>query len=69
MGRPPIADEIRALILELAGNDSHWSYTSIRDRLRNFGHRVSRATVANVLREHGVEPAPKRRHGSWSTFL
>jgi putative transposase len=70
VGRPPIAQEVRALILELARNDSRWGYTSIRDRLRNLGHRVSRATVANVLRDHGVEPAPKRgRRTSWSTFL
>ncbi len=40
VGRPPIANEIRALILELARTDSHWGYTSIQDRLRNLGHRV-----------------------------
>jgi putative transposase len=44
-GRPPLADEVRALILKMAHNDSNWGYTSIRDRLRNLGHRVSRATV------------------------
>jgi len=69
MGRPRIADEVRTLIVEFAGNDSNWGYTNIRDRLRSLGHRVSRATVANVLREHGVEPAPKRRQMSWVTFL
>jgi len=36
LGRPPITDEVRALILELARNDSNWGYTSIRDRLRNW---------------------------------
>jgi hypothetical protein len=41
LGRPPVADAIRALILELASNDSNWGYTSIRDRLRNLGHQVS----------------------------
>lgn len=60
LGRPPIADEIRALIVKLACHDSHWGYTSIQDRLHNLGHRVSRATVANVLRSHGMEPAPRR---------
>src|SRR5688572_28071247 len=69
VGRPPLAHEVRALIVQLADNDSNWGYTSIRDRLRNLGHRVSRATVANVLREHGVEPARKRRQTSWATFL
>jgi len=69
MGRPPLGAEVRALIVQFAGNDSNWGYTSIRDRLRNLGHRVSRATVANVLREHGVESAPKRRQMSWAPFL
>ena len=43
--------------MELARNDSNWGYSSIRDRLANLGHRVSRATVASVLKEHGIEPA------------
>ena len=70
VGRPPIADEVRALIVEMARSDSNWGYASIQDRLRNLGHRVSRGTVANVLREYGVEPAPKRGgRMSWGTFL
>lgn len=70
VGRPPVAEEVCALILKLADNDSNWGYTSIRDRLRNLGHQVSRATVARVLKEHGVEPAPKRgRRMTWATFL
>jgi transposase InsO family protein len=70
LGRPAVADEVRALVLKLVRNDSNWGYTSIRDRLRNLGHRISRSTVASVLKEHGIEPAPKRsRRMSWSTFL
>ncbi len=70
VGRPPVADEVRALIVEMARTDSRWGYTSIRDRLRNLGHLVSRATVATVLKEQGLEPAPKRSRGnSWSAFL
>ena len=38
LGRPPIADEVRTLILKLADNESNWGYTSIRDRLRNLGY-------------------------------
>lgn len=69
-GRPPLADEVRALIVELASNDSNWGYSSIRDRLANLGHRVSRSTIANVLKEHGLDPAPKRgRKTSWTSFI
>jgi putative transposase len=55
-GRPPLRNDVRALILELAKNDSNWGYSSIRDRLANLGHRVSRTTIANVLKEHGMDP-------------
>ena len=70
VGRPPMANEVRALILEMVRTESRWGYTAIRDRLRNLGYRVSRTTVANVLKEGGLEPAPKRRRRtSWSAFL
>ena len=70
VGRPAVSEEIRGLIVKLARNDSNWGYTSIRDRLNNLGHRISRATVANVLGKHGIDPAPERgRRTSWSTFL
>ena len=65
-----MADEVRAQILELAPNDSNWGYSSIRDRLANLGHRVSRSTIASVLKEHGIDPAPKRRRRtSWTTLI
>jgi transposase len=70
VGRPREAAEVRALILELARNDSHWGYSSIQDRLQNLGYRVSRSTVASVLKEHGIEPAPTRgQRMSWTTFM
>jgi putative transposase len=31
---------------------------------------VGRGTIANILRENGIEPAPERdKHTPWSTFL
>ena len=51
LGRPPVADEVRTLILKLADNESNWGYTSIRDRLSNLGHMISRATVASMRKE------------------
>jgi hypothetical protein len=28
--------------------------------LANLDHEVGRGTIANILREHGLEPAPER---------
>jgi putative transposase len=69
-GRPRIMKTIVDLILRMAEDNPSWGYTRIREALANLGHQVGRGTIANVLREHGIEPAPERdRHTRWSTFL
>ncbi len=45
-------------------------YTRIRGALSNLRHTVARSTIANILREHGIEPAPERGERTpWRTFL
>ena len=56
-GRPKIGNDVRSLIFQLAQSNPRWGYASIRDRLSNLGHRVSRATVARVLKERGLNTA------------
>ena len=69
-GRPRIMKTIVDLILRMALENRSWGYTRIRGALANLGHQVARGTIANILREHGIEPAPERdRHTRWSTFL
>ena len=58
------------LILQMALENPSWGYTRIRGALANLGHQVGRGTIANILRENGIEPAPERdAHTRWSTFL
>lgn len=69
-GRPLIAAEIVALIVKLATENPSWGYDRIQGALANLGHEVSDQTVGNVLKEHGIEPAPERkRQMTWGTFL
>jgi hypothetical protein len=66
-GRPRIMKTIADLILRMAHENPSWGYTRIRGALANLGHQVGRGTIANILREHGIEPAPERdRHTRWS---
>ena len=38
--------------------------------MANLGHTISDQSVGNILKEHGIEPAPERKGGtSWETFL
>ena len=70
VGRPPTAQEIVALILQFAKENPTWGYDRIADALGNIGHKVSDQTVGNVLKRHGIEPAPDRkRTTTWATFL
>ena len=69
-GRPRVKDEIAQLTVRLARENPGWGYTTIRGALHNLGHVVARETVRNILKAHGIEPAPERsRRMPWSTFL
>ena len=71
-GRPRVMVELAELIVRLAKDNPRWAwrYTRIRGALSNLGHTVARSTIANILREHGVEPAPERSERTpWRTFL
>ena len=69
-GRPRTKDEIASLILRMAEENQSWGYTRILGALSNLGFKVGRGTVANVLKENGIDPAPLRgKHTKWSTFL
>ncbi len=69
-GRPRIANKVRQLVVQFALENRWWGYTKLQGAMEHLGHRISRETIANILREHGIEPAPKRSKGmKWSEFL
>jgi putative transposase len=69
-GRPAIQPEVEALVVRMARENAGWGYDRIVGALANLGHRVSDQTVGNILRRHGVAPAPKRsRTTSWKDFI
>lgn len=67
-GRRGVIQEIRRLIALMATENAGWGYRRIQGALENLGHRVARSTVAKVLQENGIKPAPDRR-SSWKVFL
>src|SRR2546425_5327534 len=67
-GRPGIMKEVSSLILRMATENPAWGYSRIQGALKNLGHRVARSTVAKVLKDNGIPPAPGRPT-SWRTFL
>ena len=67
-GRPGVLAEIRRLVVRMAEENPTWGYTRIVGALKNVGHRVSRSTIARILKAHGIPPVPERPT-SWQTFL
>jgi len=69
-GRPRVMKEIQELTVRMAKENRNWGYTRIRGSLSNLGHVVARGTIANILRERGIKPAPERcRKTTWREFL
>jgi len=63
-------DPIEELVLQFARENRTWGYRRIMGALRNLGHEVSHQTVANLLKRHGIAPAPERgRTMSWRDFI
>ena len=61
-------ERIRSLIVEMAENNPTWAYSDIQGTLSHLDHHVARSTVAKVMKEHGIEPAPDQPM-SWKTFV
>jgi hypothetical protein len=69
-GRPPVSDELTALIVRLATQNASWGYQRIQGELRRLGHRVAAATIRSILRAHRLPPTPRRANDqSWRNFL
>ena len=69
-GRPRIEPNLETLIVQMAKENSRWGYDRIVGALANLGYEVSDETVGNVLKRHGIAPAPKRSQTTtWQEFI
>jgi len=70
VGRPKVDQETERLVVQMARENPSWGYDRIVGALTNPGHGLSDQTVGNVLRRHGISPAPKRKQTvSWKDFI
>jgi transposase InsO family protein len=60
---------MRKLVLRLARENPTWGYRRIAGELRRLGTTVAPSTVWAILKEAGIDPAPRRSATSWATFL
>ena len=69
-GRPTIDPTLEALVVRTAQDNRSWGYDRIVGALANLGYTISDQTVGNILKRHGLPPAPERKITmTWKEFI
>jgi hypothetical protein len=70
VGRPRTPKEIEDLVVRMARENRSWGYDRIVGALANLGYAISDQTVGNILKRHGIAPAPERKQAvTWREFI
>jgi putative transposase len=69
-GRPMIDTEVEALVVRMAKENRSWGYDRIAGALKHLGYTISDQTVGNIVKRHGIPPAPERKKTTtWHEFI
>ena len=61
LGRSTTDPELEALVVRMAQENRSWGYDRIVGALANLGYTITDQTVGNILKRHGIPPAPERK--------
>jgi putative transposase len=69
-GRPKAGKEIVELLVQMARENPSWGYNRIQGALANLGYEISDTAIGNIIKQHGIEPAPERKkRTTWKDFI
>jgi putative transposase len=68
-GRPRTAQAVRILVLEMARDNPSWGYRRIHGELTGLRYKIAASTVWRILKDAGIDPAPRRAGQNWRMFL
>jgi putative transposase len=58
------------LVVRMAQENRSWGYDRIAGALKHLGYTISDQTVGNILKRHGIPPAPERKKTTtWHEFI
>ena len=63
------APAARALVLEMARDNPGWGYRRIHGELTGLGYTLAPSAVRQILKDAGIDPAPRRSGQTWRGFL
>ena len=66
LGRPPVAEEVERLTVQMAEENPTWGYRRIQGALAHLGHQIDQITVRNILRHHHREPHRRAGRAVWA---
>ena len=69
LGRKPISDEIRNLVIDLKKANPTWGGQKISDELKKVGLQVSKKTVLKIFREEKFNFPPPNGGLTWKNLL
>ena len=59
-GRPRTAPAVRVLVLQMVRDNPGWGYRRIHGELTGLGYKLAPSTVWQILKDAGIDPAPRR---------
>ena len=69
-GRPKVEKELEELVVRMAQENRAWGYDRIAGALAHLGYTISDQTMGNILKRHGIPPAPERKKmTTWKEFI
>jgi hypothetical protein len=70
VGRPRVDPEIEKWVIRMARENRSWGDDRIHGALNHLGYTISDQTVGNLLKRHGIPPAPERKKtATWGEFV
>jgi putative transposase len=66
---PSARRTVRSVVLRLAQENESWGYRRIHGELAGLGIIVAPSTVWQILKDAGIDPAPRRDGPGWAEFL